>query len=138
MVRPLLWCDTGTLASGLRPALESNTTPAEGAFFTMNPKAAQVWNFALAKMEGARQYIEKEQDELAKTEIAKAVYVGSGALLYLLGEGEAEQAAHQAAQRFVSEMAAEDCSAAEAYMTARKVLGFIAEMSPEEDRLPAP
>jgi hypothetical protein len=104
----------------------------------MNPKAAEVWNFALAKMKEARQFLEKEDDELAKTEIAKAVYVGAGALLYLLGEGEAEQAAHQAAQRFISDMAAEDCSASEAYMAARKVLGFIAEMSPPEQPLPAP
>jgi len=104
----------------------------------MNPEAAEVWNFALAKMEKARRYIEKEDDELAKTEVAKAVYVGAGALLYLLGEGQAEQAAHQAAQRFVSDMAAEDCSASEAYMAARKILGFIAEMSPAEDQLPAP
>jgi len=89
-------------------------------------------------MEKARRYIEKEDDELAKTEVAKAVYVGAGALLYLLGEGQAEQAAHQAAQRFVSDMAAEDCSASEAYMAARKILGFIAEMSPAEDQLPAP
>jgi hypothetical protein len=35
-------------------------------------------------------------------------------------------------------MAAEDCSAAEAYMAARKVLGFIAEMAPPEDPLPSP
>jgi hypothetical protein len=42
----------------------------------MNPKAAEVWNFSLAKMESARRYIEQDQDELAKTEIAKAVYVG--------------------------------------------------------------
>jgi hypothetical protein len=104
----------------------------------MNPKAAEVWNFALAKMKEARQFLEKEDDELAKTEIAKAVYVGAGALLYLLGEGEAEQAAHQAAQRFISDMAAQDCSASEAYMAARKVLGFIAEMSPPEQQLPAP
>jgi len=104
----------------------------------MNPKAAENWNFALTKMREASQHIEKEQGELAKTEIAKAVYVGAGALLYLLGEGQAEQAAHQAAQRFINDMAAEDCSAAEAYMAARKVLGFIAEMSPPEDPLPAP
>jgi len=104
----------------------------------MNPKAAETWNFALAKMKEARQFLEKEDDELAKTEIAKAVYVGAGALLYLLGEGEAEQAAHQAAQRFISDMAAEDCTAGEAYMAARKVLGFIAEMSPPEQQLPAP
>lgn len=104
----------------------------------MNPKAAEIWNFALAKMAEAGQLLKKEQDELAKTEIAKAVYVGSGALLYLLGEGQAEQAAHQAAQRFIAEMAAQECSAAEAYMTARKVLGFIAEMSPPDDQLPAP
>jgi hypothetical protein len=49
-------------------------------------------------MESARRYIEQDQDELAKTEIAKAVYVGAGALYYLLGQGSAEQAAHQAAQ----------------------------------------
>ncbi|UCD53107.1 MAG: hypothetical protein JSW27_10780 [Phycisphaerales bacterium] len=104
----------------------------------MNPKAAQVWNFALAKMAEARQFLEREDDEMAKTEIAKAVYVGAGALLYLLGEGQAEQAAHQAAQRFISDMAAEDCSGSEAYMAARKVLGFIAEMSPPEQQLPAP
>jgi len=104
----------------------------------MNPKAAEIWNFALAKMQKAGQYIETEQDELAKTEIVKAVYVGSGALLYLLGAGEAEQAAHQAAQHFINEMAAEDCSASEAYMAARKVLGFIAEMASPEYQLPLP
>jgi hypothetical protein len=104
----------------------------------MNPKAAEVWNFALAKMNEASRYIEKEEDELAKTEIAKAVYVGAGALLYLLGEGEQERAAHRAAQQFVSEMAAEDCSAAEAYMTARKILGYIADLAPAEDPLPPP
>ncbi|MHC4520608.1 MAG: hypothetical protein ACYTAS_18615 [Planctomycetota bacterium] len=104
----------------------------------MNPKAAEVWNFALAKMEKARLHMEKEEDGQAKTEIAKAVYVGAGALLYLFGEGQEEQAAHQAAQRFINDMVAEDCSASEAYMAARKVLGFIAEMSPAEDQLPAP
>ena len=104
----------------------------------MNPKAAETWNFALAKMESARQFMEKDEDDLAKTQIAKAVYVGAGALLYLLGEGEQEQAAHQAAQTFVGDMAAEECSAAEAYMAARKILAFIAEMSPEADPLPAP
>jgi hypothetical protein len=104
----------------------------------MNPKAAEVWSFALAKMEKANGHIEKEEGGPAKTEIAKAVYVGAGALLYLFGEGQEEQAAHEAAQRFISDMAAEDCSASEAYMAARKVLGFIAEMSPEEDRLPSP
>lgn len=105
----------------------------------MNPKAAEAWNFALAKMESARKYIEKEEDEPAKTEIAKAVYVGAGALYYLLGQGQEEQTAHQAAQGFITEMAAEEeVSAAEAYMSARKVLGYIAELSPPEDRLPAP
>ena len=104
----------------------------------MNPKAAETWNFALAKMESARHYIEKDEDELAKTQIAKAVYVGAGALLYLLGEGPQEQAAHQAAQTFISDMAGEECSAADAYLAARKILGFIAEMSPQEDPLPAP
>lgn len=104
----------------------------------MNPKAAEVWNFALAKMEEARQRIDNDEDELAKTEIAKAVYVGAGALLYLLGEGEREQAAHQAAQTFISDMADEECSASEAYIAARKILSFVADMSPAEDPLPAP
>jgi len=35
-------------------------------------------------------------------------------------------------------MAAEDLSAAEAYMAARKVLGYLADLSPAEDRLPPP
>jgi hypothetical protein len=35
-------------------------------------------------------------------------------------------------------MASEDCSAAEAHMAARKILSFIADMSPAEDPLPAP
>ena len=105
----------------------------------MNPKAAETWNFALAKMESARQYMEKDEDEMAKTQIAKAVCVGAGSLLYLLGEGQQEQAAHQAAQTFISDMAAdEECSAAEAYLAARKILAFIADMSPPEDPLPAP
>jgi hypothetical protein len=104
----------------------------------MNPKAAQAWNFALAKMESARRYIEQDQDEPAKTEIAKAVYVGAGALYYLLGQGPEEQAAHQAAQSFITEMTAMDGSAAEAYMAARKILGYIADISPSEDRLPPP
>jgi hypothetical protein len=104
----------------------------------MNPKAAEAWNFALAKMESARQYVDNDEGELAKTEIAKAVYVGAGALLYLLGEGKQEQAAHQVAQSFVNDMATEDCSAAQAYLAARKILGFIAEMSPDEAPLPLP
>ena len=104
----------------------------------MNPKAAEAWNFALSKMESARQHIEKEDDELAKTEIAKAVYLGAGALLYLFGEGQQEQVAHQAVQRFINNMASEECTASEAYMAARKVLGYLAEMTPEEDPLPAP
>lgn len=104
----------------------------------MNPQAAQVWNFALAKMAKALKYIEAEHDEQAKTEIAKAVYVGAGALLYLFGEGPQEQAAYQAAQRFISDMAGDECSAPEAYAAARKILGLIAEMAPPEDPLPAP
>ena len=71
----------------------------------MNPKAAEAWNFALAKMESARQLIENGQDEQAKTEIAKAVYVGAGALYYLFGPGQEEQVAYQAAQSFIAEMA---------------------------------
>jgi hypothetical protein len=104
----------------------------------MNPKAAEAWNFALSKMETARQHLENDNGEMAKTEIAKAVYLGAGALLYLFGEGRQEQVAHEAAQQFISNMASEECSASEAYMTARKVLGYIAEMAPEEDPLPAP
>ncbi|MCX5646993.1 MAG: hypothetical protein NTZ17_20280 [Phycisphaerae bacterium] len=104
----------------------------------MNPKAAEAWNFALAKMESARQYIEQNQDELAKTEIAKAVYVGAGALYYLLGQGPEEQTAHQAAQSFITEMTAMDGSAAEACLAARKILAYIADASPAEDKLPPP
>jgi len=104
----------------------------------MNPKAAEAWNFALAKLESARQYIEKEEDGLAKTEIAKAVYMGAGALYYLLGQGPEEQAAHQAAQGLISDLAAGGASAAEAYMVARGILGYIADLSPDEDPLPPP
>jgi len=104
----------------------------------MNPKAAEAWNFALAKLESARQYIENKDDELAKTEIAKAVYVGAGALFYLLGQGPEEQAAHQAAQSFIGDLAAGEASATEAYMAARKILGYIADLSPAEDRLAPP
>jgi hypothetical protein len=104
----------------------------------MNPQAAQAWNFALAKMAKAATYIETGQDGPAKTELAKAVYVGAGAMLYLYGEGPQEQAAHEAAQRFIGEMAAAEGSAAEAYAAARNILGLIAEMAPPEDPLPAP
>ena len=104
----------------------------------MNPKAAEAWNFALAKMESARQLIDQGQDEQAKTEIAKAVYVGAGALYYLFGPGQEEQVAYQAAQNFITEMAAEGSSAGEAFAAARKILSYIAAISPSEDRLPAP
>jgi hypothetical protein len=104
----------------------------------MNPQAAQVWNFALAKMAEAMKFIEAERDEQAKTEIAKAVYVGAGALLYLFGEGPQERAAHQAAQNFLSHLAGQECAASQAYAAARKILCLIAEMSPPEDPLPAP
>jgi len=75
---------------------------------------------------------------LAKTEIAKAVYVGAGALYYLLGQGPEEQAAYQAAQSFLTEMSTMEGSAAEAYMAARKILAYIADLSPSEDKLPPP
>lgn len=104
----------------------------------MNPQAAQVWNFALAKMAEAGRCIEAGQGEQAKTEIAKAVYVGAGVLLYLLGESPQERAAHEAAQGFICDMADPDCSAAQAYAAARKILGRIAGLSPPEDPLPAP
>lgn len=104
----------------------------------MNPNAAEAWNFALAKLESARQLIKNEQDEQAKTEIAKAVYVGAGALYYLFGPGQEEQAAHQAAQSFITDMATEDSSAAEAFAAAKKILTHLAALSPSEDRLPAP
>jgi hypothetical protein len=104
----------------------------------MNPKAAETWNFALAKMESARQLIENGQDEQAKTEIAKAVYVGAGALYYLFGPGQEEKVAYQAGQSFITEMAAEESSAAEALAVAKKILAYIAATSPSEDRLPAP
>jgi hypothetical protein len=104
----------------------------------MNPKAAEAWNFALAKMESARQLIENGQDEQAKTQIAKAVYVGAGALYYLYGPGQEEQVAYQATQSFITEMAAGDSSAAEVFAAAQKILTYVAAISPPEDRLPAP
>jgi hypothetical protein len=104
----------------------------------MNPKAAEAWNFALAKMESARQYIEKDQGEPAKTQIAKAVYLAAGALYYLLGPGPEEQAAYQAAQSFLRDLTASEASAAEGYLAARKILAYIADLSPAEDKLPAP
>jgi hypothetical protein len=104
----------------------------------MNPKAAEAWNFALVKLESARQLIESGQEEQAKTEIAKAVYVGAGALYYLFGPGQEEQAAYQAAQSFITDMATEDHDAAEAFTAAKKILTYVAAISPSEDRLPAP
>jgi len=104
----------------------------------MNPKAAEAWNFALAKMESARQYVEKGEGELAKTEIAKAVYMGAGALYYLLGPGPEEQTAYQTAQSFINAMAGADSPAPEIFTAARNILRYIANMSPPEDRLPAP
>ena len=105
----------------------------------MNPKAAETWNFALAKMMLATEHIENDNDGMAKTEIAKAVYVGAGALYYLLGSCEQERAAHDAAQGFISDLASdEECTAAEAQQAARKILTLIAQLAPEEDPLPAP
>ena len=104
----------------------------------MNPKAAEAWNFALAKMESARQLIENGQDQQAKTEIAKAVYVGAGALYYLFGPSQEEHVAYQAAQSFITDMATEDSPVAEAFTAAKKILTYIAAISPSEDRLPAP
>jgi hypothetical protein len=104
----------------------------------MNPKAAETWDFALAKLAKAKEYIDAGQEEPAKTELAKAVYMGAGAIYYLLGKGKVEQAAHEAAQGFISDMAGEDCSAVDAFIAATKILTTFAELSPEEDRLPAP
>ena len=77
----------------------------------MNPKAAEAWNFALAKLESARQLIES---------------------------GQEEQTAYQAAQNFITDMATEDHDAAEAFTAAKKILTYVAAISPSEDRLPAP
>ncbi len=104
----------------------------------MNPKAAETWNFALAKLAKGKEYIDAGQEEPAKTELAKAVYVGAGAIFYLLGQGQAEETAYQAAQGFIGDMAGEDCSAVDAYIAATKILTAFAELSPEEDRLPTP
>ena len=104
----------------------------------MNPKAAETWNFALAKLAKAKEYIDAGQEGQAKTELAKAVYVGAGAIYYLLGKGEAEQTAYEAAQGFIGDMAGEECSAVDAYIAATKILNAFAELSPEEDRLPTP
>lgn len=106
---------------------------------TMNPKAAETWNFALAKMRLATEHIANDNDEMAKTEIAKAVYVGAGALYYLYGACEQERTAYQAAQGFISDLAAdEDCSGADAHQAAKKILGLIAQLAPEESPLPIP
>jgi hypothetical protein len=102
----------------------------------MNPKAAEAWNFALAKMESARQHLEKGEDGPAKTEIAKAVYIGAGALYYLRGSGPQEQAAYQAAQSFINDMAAGDHSASEIFTAARNILNYMAGLSPPDDSLP--
>jgi hypothetical protein len=104
----------------------------------MNPKVAETWNFALAKLAKARQYLDVGQEEPAKTEMAKAVYVGAGAIYYLLGQGQVEQTAYQAAQGFIQDLAAEDCAAVDGYIAAVKILAAMADLSPEEDRLPAP
>jgi hypothetical protein len=104
----------------------------------MNPKAAEAWNYALAKLESARELIENDQGEQAKTQMAKAVYVGAGTLLYLFGPGPEEQVAHKAAQEFITYMASEECLAAEAFAAAHHILHHIAELSPAEDKLPAP
>jgi len=104
----------------------------------MNPKAAEAWNFAIAKLQSARQYIEREEDDLAKTQISQAVYMGAGALFYLLGQGPQEQAAHQAAQGLIHDMADGQACAHDAYHVACKILTCIAELSPEEDRFPPP
>ena len=102
----------------------------------MNPKAAEAWNFALAKMESARQYLEKGEEGPAKTEIAKAIYMGAGALYYLLGSGPQEQAAYQAAQSFINDMATGDHSAPEVFTAARNILNYMASLSSPEDSLP--
>ncbi|HNS19871.1 MAG TPA: hypothetical protein PKH24_05200 [Sedimentisphaerales bacterium] len=104
----------------------------------MNPKAAEAWNFAMTRLESARQYLEQDEDGLAKTEIAKAVYMGAGAIYYLLGQGPQEQAAHRAAQGLISDMADGQACADDAYVVARQILTCIANLSPEEDRLPPP
>jgi hypothetical protein len=104
----------------------------------MNPQAAEAWNFAMSRLEAARQHIEKDEGEFAMTEIAKAVYMGAGAIFYLLGQGQEEQAAHRAAQGLITEMADGEVDAAEAYQLACKILGYISGLSPEEDRLPPP
>ena len=104
----------------------------------MNPKAAETWNFALAKLAKGKQYIDAGQEGPAKTELAKAVYVGAGAIFYLLGQGQAEQTAYEAAQGFINDLAGEDCSAVDAYIAAARILTAFTELSPEEDRLPAP
>jgi hypothetical protein len=104
----------------------------------MNPKAAETWNFALAKLVKAKEYIDAGQEEPAKTELAKAVYMGAGAVYYLLGKGQAEQTAYEASQGFISDMAGEGVSAVDAFIAATKILTAFAEMSPEEDRLPTP
>ena len=59
-------------------------------------------------------------------------------LYYLLGQGPQEQAAHQAAQDLIHDMADGQACADDAYLVARKILSTIADLSPAEDRLPPP
>jgi len=104
----------------------------------MNPEAAQAWNFALAKLASARRLVEQGQDEPAKTEIAQGGLCRRGRPVLSARSGQEEQAAHQAAQSFIADMAAEEVSAADSLAAARQLLGYIADMSPEEDKLPTP
>jgi hypothetical protein len=104
----------------------------------MNPKAAETWNFALAKLAEGKWYLDAGEEEPAKIELAKAVYMAAGAIYYLLGKGNVEQAAYKVAQGFVSDLASEDVAVVDALIAATKILATFAELSPQEDRLPAP
>lgn len=103
----------------------------------MNPKAAENWNFARQKLQQAQLLIDQDMEEQAKTEIAKAVFIGAGAIYYIHGQSEQDALAHTSAQQFIQQMAEqEDLSAAEIISEAIKLLNYLASLAPEEDPLP--
>ncbi len=102
----------------------------------MDPKAAQTWNFALEKFRTACDYLHKGQEDIAKTELVKSIYVGAGAVYYIYGKSEQDTKAHDAAQAFIAEMAAKQPEGTEAAQMARELLNFFSELAGPENHLP--
>lgn len=103
----------------------------------MDPRAAQTWNFAIDKFKRACEFAKQGNDEHAKTELVKAVYVGAGAIYYIHGKGPQDAKAYDAAQSYVAEMAAHQPEITEAIEIAKQVLNFIAQLAGPENHLPA-